>query len=290
VDDLLHLTAVVDTAGHPVGPLCDGVIFTEFKAVSGRYYMPWPNQQPSEGADWTAYIDSLAAPRGALMRLDSAAALTGTNVSFVVMVPYPDSSQRAFAFRNHSYDFHDGSQRAEAVAAYLEQMATRVRSLRLRHLSFDGFYWLNERVFPADSGLVSQITAAAHAMNLRFSWIPFYSAAGGTHWRAFGFDEAWLQPNYFFHPDVPPSRMDSAVAKARAAGMGLELELDKRLFTDSLFRDRLMPYLTALEHFADLRNRSIAIYEGQGALIQLSRATDAAHRALYERLVKVLRP
>jgi hypothetical protein len=290
VDDLLHLTAVVDTAGHPVGPLCDGVIFTEFKAVAGRYYMPWPNQQPSQGADWTAYIDSLVAPRGALARLDSAAVLTGTKVTFVVMVPYPDTSQHAFLYQDKQYDFHDAAARVEAEKAYLHQIAARVRALSLPHLVFHGFYWLNEGVKPGDSSVVSQVTAAAHAMNLHFLWIPSYRAAGATEWRAFGFDEAWYQPNYFFHPDVPLARFDSAMATARGAGMGMELEFDRRLFSDSLFRDRLGAYLAAFERAPDLRNRSIAIYEGAGALIQLSRATDAAHRALYERLVKVLRP
>src|SRR5687767_7149054 len=40
VDDLVHLTSIVDTFGNTVGPLCDGAILLEFHAVSGRYYMP----------------------------------------------------------------------------------------------------------------------------------------------------------------------------------------------------------------------------------------------------------
>jgi hypothetical protein len=99
-----------------------------------------------------------------------------------------------------------------------------------------------------------------------------------------------LQPNFFFHPDVPVVRFDSAVTRARAAHMGLELEFDRRLFTDTLFRDRLTPYLATLEKAPDLRNRPIAIYEGGGALIQLARSADAHHRSLYRRLVAVLRP
>ena len=288
VDDLLHLTSVVDTAGRPVGPLCDGVILTEFHAVSGRYYMPWPNGQPSTGADWERYIDSVTSPTGVIFRLDSAA--VRSKVSFVVMVPYPDTSQHAFIFRGRSYDLGKGPQRVAVAEAYLNDMKEKIQSLRLPHLSFYGFYWLDERVNDNDSSLVSQVTAAAHSMGYRFLWIPYFTARGALRWRAFGFDEAWLQPNYFFHPDVSIARFDTALTRARSAGMGLELEFDKRLFTDSLFRDRLGPYLTAFEGASDLRNRSIAIYEGQGALIQLSRSSDVSHRALYRRLVAVLRP
>ena len=291
VDDLLRLIAVVDTDGRPVSPLCNGVIFTEFIAVSGRFYMPAPNQQPSQGADWELYLDSLTSRTGALTRLDAAAAKLGAKISFVAMVPYPDSTEKSFSFRGKSYDLSDHVQRVAVVKSYLDDLAGKVRALQLANLSFHGFYWLNEGIKAPDSSLVTQATSAAHAMNLHFLWIPSYRAAGWAEWRAFGFDEAWLQPNFFFHPNVQESRIDSTVALARSAGMGMELEFDRRLFgADTAFHERLGPYLAAFEHAADLRGRSIAIYEGAGALIQLSRATDAVHRALYGRLVKVLRP
>ena len=76
--------------------------------------------------------------------------------------------------------------------------------------------------------------------------------------------------------------------KARAAGMGLEIEFDARLFSDERFSDRLEPYLTALENAPDLRNRSIAVYEGGGALFRLARSNVVWHRALYNRFVTLL--
>src|SRR5436190_10669359 len=288
VDDLLHLTTVVDTAGRPVGPLCDGVILTEFLAVSGRYYMPWTNGQPSTGADWELYTDSVTSRTGPIMRLDSAA--TRGRVSFVVMVPYPDTSQHVFVYRGRTYDLLRESERSAVEEAYLNDMRERIGSLSLSHVSFYGFYWLNEGIRPTDSSLVSRVTAAVHRMSLRILWIPSYGAAGASQWRAFGFDDAWLQPNFFFHPDVSAARFDSAGTRARAAHMGLELEFDRRLFNDTLFRDRLTPYLATFEKAPDLRNRSIAIYEGGGALIQLARSTDPRYRAVYRRLVNVLRP
>lgn len=287
VDDLRHLTTVVDNADRSIAPLCDGVILTEFQAVSGRYYMPWTNGQPSTGTDWELYVDSVTSRVGPIPRLDSAAT---TETAFVIMVPYPDSAQHAFVFHGRTYDLGKDSDRFAAVDAYLNDVRDRVQSLRVTRLAFYGFYWLNEEVRPRDSTLVSHVTTSVHKMGLRTLWIPWYHAAGAAEWRAFGFDDAWQQPNFFFHPDVPVARFDSVVARARSAGMGLELEFDKRLFTDSLFRDRLVPYLDAFEKAPDLSRRSISIYEGQGALIQLSRSADPRFRELYHRLVEVLRP
>jgi hypothetical protein len=159
-----------------------------------------------------------------------------------------------------------------------------------KHVTLTGFYWLYEGIYPVDTALVPRVAREVHSHGLRFLWIPSYGAPGAEQWKAFGFDNAWLQPNYFFHPEVPTTRLDSAVARARAAGMGLEIEFDPRLFGPWEFKDRLEPYLSALENAPDLRMKPIAIYEGAGALIRLARSRDAWDRALYERLVSVLRP
>lgn len=293
VDDLRHLLSVVDSADRSVGPLCDGVILTEYQALSGRYYMPWPNGQHATGADWNQYLDSLVAPAGILTRLDSAAARAGAQrVSFTVMVPYPDSLQRAFAYDGQTWDLTVPLQRAEVVDRYVHRVADRVKSLRLRRLSFAGYYWLNESVLPSDRDLINRVGEFAVQSDYRLQWIPAWGTARAGQWAFFGFDHdgVWQQPNYFFHPDVASSRLDSAFSFARTAGMGVELEFDRRMFSDPSFRERLAPYLDAYEKAPDMRNRPIAIYEGGGALIQLARSRDSGHRALYRRLVAVLRP
>jgi len=297
VDDFIHLMAVVDTAGRPTGWLCDGALFLEFHAPSGRYYMPWNHDTPSTGDDWTVYLDSLFGPAGPLARLDSAAEVIGRaasggrgRVHVAVMVPYPDPRADTLRVGGLLYSMRGDSGRAAAVTRYLQEVMRRFTDRRLRNLSLVAFYWLNERVTDADTALVPRVGTAIRALGRRFFWIPYYTAAGNTRWREFGFDEAWLQPNYFFHPDIPATRMDSALSRARAADMGLELEFDLRMFTGSDFADRLEPYLSALESAPDMRAKPITIYEGAGALIQLSHSKDPRHRALYERLVAALRP
>jgi hypothetical protein len=287
---------IIDTVGNAAGPLCDGAILLEYHAVSGRYYMPFPNGAPSRGSDWTLYLDSLTAPTGPLTRLDSAAArgISGAStirpLSVAVMVPYPDPRNDTLIYDGRRYDVKHDSGRVAVVEAYLRDVVRRVESRHVSNLSLYGFYWLNEGITSLDTILVSRVADTVHRLGLRFLWIPSYGAAGAGDWRSFGFDEAWLQPNYFFHPDLSVGRLDSAVDRARAAGMGLELEFDRRLFADSQFANRLTPYLDTFEKTPDFRSRSIAIYEGSGALIRLARSTEKAKRALYRRLVTVLRP
>jgi uncharacterized protein DUF4855 len=298
-DDLIHLLAVVDTSGRPTGRLCDGVMLVEYEATSGRYYMPWPNGKVANGDDWTRYLDSLFQRGGALIRLDSATAAveralgnTGGRTNVVVMVPYPPPSKDTLRFEGRSYPLDSDVSRAAAAGAFIHSVRGRIDSMRLAHLTLSGFYWMNEGITAADTALLPQVASNVHALGLRFYWIPSFDAPGAARWHALGFDDAWLQPNYFFHPDVPATRLDSALARAETAGMGIELELDRRMFGlfggGWQFADRVLPYLSAIEASPALRQRSIAIYDGGGALQLLARSRDAWHRAMYERLVDVL--
>jgi hypothetical protein len=292
VDDLLRLLTVVDTSGRSIGPLCNAVILTEFQAVSRRYYMPWQNGTPATGPDWNQYIDSVFAPRGPLARLDSAAALAARTparpLDVAIMVPYPSPKADTLRFGGRQFTMSSDSDRLASVEAYMREVVRRVQGMSPRNVSVSAFYWLNEGVVDTDTSLVSKVAKAAHGMGMRLLWIPSWGAHNAVRWRALGFDKAWQQPNYFFHPEVATTRLDSAVDRARAAGMGLELELDRRLFSDAKFTPRLAPYLATFEKAPDLREQGIAIYEGAGALIELSRRSGREYRALYERLVAVL--
>jgi len=296
IDDLAHLLAVIDTSDHPVGWLSDGALFLEYWTVSGRYYMTWPNGAPSTNNDWTTYLDSLFAPRGPMTRLDSAAALVGTavgtpgkRVGVAIMVPYPDPRADTLRFGEHLFRTTSETDRVAVAVAYVREASRRFATLKRAHETLKAFYWMNEVIHDADSSLVRQVSVEVHKQGFRFIWIPAYRAAGWDKWRSLGFDQAWLQPNYFFHPEVPAVRLDSALTLARGAGMGIELEFDRRMFDTWQFADRLEPYLALLESAADMRGQPIAIYDGGGALFRLARSKDSWQRALYQRLVAALR-
>src|SRR5256886_371374 len=138
VEDLTHLLAVVDTAGKPTGWLCSGTIFLEFRAVSGRFYMPSGNAPPSSGEDWTAYLDSVFAPGGPIARLDAAAGAidhavgrVGRRVDVAVMIPYPDPRGTTLSLGGRTYKMTVDSGRLDLVTAYLPETQRRFAGQRL---------------------------------------------------------------------------------------------------------------------------------------------------------------
>ena len=295
-DELTRLVAVVDTAGRPTRWLCTGAIFAHLYAASGRMFTTWGGGAPANGEDWSVYLDSLFAPGAAFSRLDSAIGVVETTVGPLVgafpaaiMIPYPDRSIGLLRFNGVEFDLKTDVGRAAAASAYITEALRRSSRTALRRVRFDGFYWLNETIPPGDTALVTRVARAVHAAGRRLLWIPYYTAQGTEGWRTLGIDEAWLQPNYFFHREVATVRLDSAADRAVRLGMGLELEFDGRLYADPRFGDRLEPYLAALATHPDLQDRSIAVYEGGGALIRLSASHAAADRERYRRLAEALK-
>ena len=157
--------------------------------------------------------------------------------------------------------------------AYLDTLILRFDARMSSHLRLDAVYWLDEAVWASTangSDAPAPAIAAAHARGLQVLWIPYFDAGGAAKWKEFGFDAAWQQPNYFFDGSVPRSRLDSAVRRADKAGMGLELEFDKRILADSGSRRRLRESVRVVRR---ARNRSVVVYDGAGALYGLLTST-----------------
>jgi len=293
---LLRYVAAVDSAGRPTAWLSNGAIFLALYARSRHTFAPWIPGTPSSGSDWEDYLDCLVGPGGAFDRLDSA--LTDAERTLprrepyrvAVMIPYPDSNAGVTRFAGADYALGTRDGRVRAADAYTQEVVRRFGERRGSHLTLDGMYWLHEDAYPRDSGLVHSVAQAVHSHQVRFLWIPYFGelAGGWSRWRELGFDEAWLQPNYFFSRDVPATRIDSAVARARSAGMGFEIEFNGRLIDIPSYADRLLPYLVALRSDSALRARSLALFDGGGALLALSASRDPLYRALYLMLVEVM--
>lgn len=294
VDDFVRLLGAVDSTGRVSSWLCTGVIFLQLYAASGRTFTTWIGGTPATGADWTEYLDSIVGSGGAIARLDSTVRLIeptagalGGKLPVAIMIPYPEPKADSVRFADSTYALATAAGRAEAAGAFVDVAARRFAGAGFRHIRLDGFYWLSESISPPDHDVVVAVSRRVHRDRLRFLWIPFYGAPGQAQWRDLGFDEAWLQPNYFFRLTVAADRVDSAAMRARAQGLGIEVEFNSRLLTDSAYRDRLDPYLRLLED-PSIARQSVALYDGQGALIRLSRSTDPRDRTTYARLVRAL--
>lgn len=294
-DDFVRLIGVVDSTGRVQSWLCTGVIFLQLYAPSGRVFTTWGGGTPATGADWAEYLDSIAGPHGALQRLDSAVTIVegaagklGAKLPATLMIPYPEPNEDSVAFLGHWYSTRSAEGRAAAVGAYVRAATAQFERMRFAHVRLDGFYWLAENVGTRDTAAVIGAAKEVHRAHMRMLWIPYYFALGQDRWRHLGFDEGWLQPNYFFKVDVPPGRLDSAAIHAQHEDLGVEIEFNSKMFSDPRFAGRLDPYLDMLRAYPALRRRTIAIYDGQGALIRLSRSTAPEDRAQYARLVRAL--
>ena len=295
VDDFLHVITEGDTLGKPTRWLMTGALFLEIYSASGRAFATWAFHPPANGADWEAYLDSIFASGAALARLDSAVRIAITQIGplgrpfpISVMIPYPDSTVDTVQFQGTSYRVATPTGRLNLIGAYVRAVRTRFGAGAFRHLVLYGLYWLNERVEAQDRGIIAATASVVHDAGLKFLWIPYYMANGYESWRALSFDEAWYQPNYFFHPEVARTRVDSAMRSAEQLGMGIELELDPRLFTNPDYANRLTPYIETLWLHPALRDGSVAVYDGAGALIQLSRSRDPRYQDLYHGLANAL--
>ena len=206
------------------------------------------------------------------------------------MIPYPDSNSGETRFAGTDYDLRVPDGRVRAIDAFTQEAVRRFAERRGSQLALEGMYWPHEDAYPRDSGLVHGAAQAVHRHGVRFLWIPYYgeTAGGWSKWRALGFDEAWQQPNYFFSRNVPATQIDSAIARARSVGMGLEIEFNGRLMHDPGYSDRLMPYLTAIRSDSALLRGSISLYDGGGALLELSATRDPLYHAQYLLLTEVM--
>lgn len=297
VDDLVRELAVVDSGGTPTRWLESGVLFTQTWATSGRGFYPGLGTAPADGGDWQQYTDSLFDQGGAVDRLDSAVRFIRSRIGggpeplpIGVVIPYPDTGARVVTFQGANYPMSLTDGRLGLVKAYMQTVRDRFSGKHYAAVQLWAFYWLREDCYAYDTMLVKGMIKAAHDGGTKAFWVPFFHANNFTHWRGLGFDEAWLQPNFFFHPEIPNSRVDSAVSLARTNRMGMELELDRRLLTTPAFFDRLTPYLDAFQKSPDLRDRPIVVYDGAGAIIDLSKSNDPRLREVYRRLTAVLSP
>lgn len=259
--------------------LFDGVIFLGVQsATEGKWFAAWANKSsPVNDAsveDWFAYVDTLAAPAGPLVRLDRATStVPGRITDVVIMVPAlmrdPDGAVRLGSVR---VDLEQEAGRS-LYSAYLDTLLAKFERRGVGHLRLRGVYWLRESAWGPEATLARQVAEIVHSRNLQFFWIPYFGAGGVPEWRTLGFDAAWLQPNYFLRSELSRARLDSAVAISKSLGMGLEIEMDGRIFTSAESRRRLSEYLGRAAANPDL---PITVYDGGGTLVRLFRDTTAA--------------
>lgn len=273
--------------------LFDGFLFLEFKDGHGKQFEPGWKQSPARKEEWQWLLNRFFEPGHAIPALELACAETEQRIGkplrprqVVITLPEPDHTQTNWGEVNgQKLVFTNPTDRVTACQWYVQTTLEKWKKLAPKHLELAGFYWLAEGAPQNRNGILPEVGNYIRSQGHRFFWIPYWKSANSGNWKELGFDVAYQQPNYFFHPELPPSRLQEACDFGREHGMGMEMELDGRLTTDAeKFAPRFDSYLEAFERNGVKNTSAIAYYEGGGILIRLAHTEKPEARKYYDRL------
>ena len=277
--------------------LFDGFLFIEFQDGKRNSYQPHPTMPAARKEHWQALMDKNFAANDGVPSLEQLCRQTAVRIGepsrrrqVVLTLPVPISGQTNWGkIGDHTLDFRKPADRLIAIEWYLDEALRKWDELSPKQLDLAGFYWVHEGVARTNDFL-PLVAKLVHDRHQQFFWIPYWQPGRLKHdWRSEGFDVAWQQPNHFFHPEVPDSRLEDACRHAKEKGMGMEMEFDGRMISDSKnFERRFDAYLDAYEKLGVKSTASIAYYEGGGALFQLARSQNPGMRAHYDRIARFI--
>ncbi|MCM1178475.1 MAG: DUF4855 domain-containing protein [Clostridium sp.] len=214
--------------------------------------------------------------------------IKGRKCGVVITVPEPIKQARHDLNINVYWGQIDGEEmnfmksadRIRAVKWYIDSVREAFYSKEYENLELGGFYWIAESA-ATTSDILHEIGDYLGGFKYSFNWIPYYNANGFSRWSEFGFNTAYLQPNYFFDVTVPYSRLDDACRTARENGMNLEMEFDDNVLAGKGKAGRLRNYMKAFKEYGAWDTQDIAYYVGGDAVRDLKNSSAPDDRELY---------
>ena len=200
------------------------------------------------------------------------------------------------ALKGRNLDFSSAEDRIQAYVWFMDQTRKAFQQKNYRHIELLGFYILPEVLsttwrakYKQYDVVIPAVAAYAHSCNEALYWIPYNMAEGYKKWEDFGFDIAYMQPNYYWEPDEKP--MAATFAEIDKYKMGLELEFEYSMVENvngaasaRTYRERFEQYLEWARNSGVYGKRSIALYSGTDALHQLAASPLEGDRETYHQL------
>ena len=249
--------------------------------------------------DWQTLIDYLFSDTYNLVALDKEVATVASRIGepptkrkVIISIPEPiqylntgdTSSSRTYWGKvdNKTLDFSKTDDRVTACKWFIDKVRARFNAKNFKNIELAGFYWLAEKSTYTEAILPS-VAKYLHQFKYSFNWIPYYNATGYSNWQNYGFDYAFLQPNYFFTTTIPVSRLKDAINLADKASMNLEMEFDENVlaYYASPKATRLSDYMDAFRTYDVWEKKRIAYYQGNSAVHYLRLSTNATDQELY---------
>ncbi|MDE5608108.1 MAG: DUF4855 domain-containing protein [Muribaculaceae bacterium] len=177
-------------------------------------------------------------------------------------------------------DFSKTADRVAAVQWYIDYIRALFDNANLKNVELAGFYWLAEHATES-TDILDPISEYLHKMNYSFNWIPYFNANGYAKWKSYGFDYAFLQPNYFFNEATPISQLEQACQMAASANMAMEMEFDDNALARNGRAYKLRNYMDAFRRYKVWNDRPLAYYQGNNTVYTLRTSSSSEDVALY---------
>ncbi len=196
---------------------------------------------------------------------------------------YSDASSSTVywgALNGVNLDFSKTADRLSACKWYIDEIAKRFAARKYTYIELSGFYWVAEKATNTRD-VMSGVAEYLDSKNFTFNWIPYYTADGFSEWKSFGFDCAYLQPNYFFNASIPDTRLSDACTQALKFGMGMEIEFDGNALESYGRGYKHRNYMEYFKRYGIWKSCPLAYYQGSWALRWLKGSSSAADQQLY---------
>lgn len=182
-------------------------------------------------------------------------------------------------------DFSKTADRVAAVQWYVDYIRARFDAAGYKNIELAGFYWLAEKATESTT-ILKPVSEYLHTMKYSFNWIPYFNADGYSKWSSYGFDYAFLQPNYFFNDATPLSQLEQACQNATKANMAMEMEFDDNALARNGRAYKLRNYMDAFRRYQVDATRPLAYYQGNNTVHSLRVSSNADDVALFHEFAK----
>lgn len=274
--------------------LFDGFLFIEFRDFQGHIFATGYGDAPAPKHIWTWLLERVFEKNLAVDALNQVVGETISRVGepkrkhkVVLTLPEPIYGFKGWGELNgKKLDFEIAEDRIAATKWFVDELIVRWEKENFKNLELAGFYWVAEETDEKVTPVIQQTAQYISEKGKEFYWIPWWNSPGSNKWADLGFNVAWQQPNHFFNTSVPDSRLSQACEFALARNMGMEIEWDEKLWTDSdNYIPRLQAYMNTFEHFKVADTVSMAHYMGWGGLYDFKREKEGNDRLtkLYNR-------
>lgn len=216
-------------------------------------------------ADWWWYLTETFADHGAIVNLNESAKSLQKTVNVYLAIPYPKMGGTIVDLEGNERP-NTMEEREKLVSWYIEQAELLWDVLGYANLNFKGYYWVSETMgHREDEKILNKIADRIHERNRFFIYSPHATSTNFEHWKNYGFDGAYLQPNAF-RLKIPDTlaRLHRAFLQAQIYGSGINLEIDQYGPHQMDAGIENFKQYIEMAHRYELTGQSLIVYQGVG--------------------------